>query len=364
MEIVRKQELEQLLHAIRNNPYGKYLILGIAGSGKSFLLNILGKAIEDRGIDIDYGIGNFLTATNRGLMKQYPARNTVHLIDGLDKRYNAKSIIERIKNTKECYVCTSQKDIFDIKFDYKVRLESLTNEQALLLIIDYLKMFGNDNQNIAEEIFVDIKNKNIIPSVIWRTVLSRLKSKDKDRYFLDLAANTNQLYTYGKGISISYPKIIIPEHSNIIVSGEIKNDINVITRSLIDEVANNPEILYKITPYQFEKLVCELFERNGYNVQLTKRTRDGGKDLIILNSSLLGNLVIYAECKKYAPKHPVNIGLVKELYGTVEADRATAGIMVTTSYFSRDARRFQEKIKGRMNFIDYAELISQISECN
>lgn len=107
-----------------------------------------------------------------------------------------------------------------------------------------------------------------------------------------------------------------------------------------------------------------MFERNGYNVQLTKRTRDGGKDLIILNSSLLGNLVIYAECKKYAPKHPVNIGLVKELYGTVEADRATAGIMVTTSYFSRDARRFQEKIKGRMNFIDYAELISQISECN
>lgn len=149
-----------------------------------------------------------------------------------------------------------------------------------------------------------------------------------------------------------------------IVMYEIKNAINVITRSLLDKVANNPEILYQITPYQFEKLVCGLFERNGYDVQLTKRTRDGGKDFTILNNSLPGNLIIYAECKKYAPKHLGNIGLVKELCGTVEADRVTAGIMVTTFYFSRDARRFRKKIKGRMNFIDYAELIRQISECN
>ena len=91
-----------------------------------------------------------------------------------------------------------------------------------------------------------------------------------------------------------------------------------------DKVALRPEILQEITPRQFEELVCELFERKGYNVQLTKQTRDGGKDLIVLNNSVLGDLVIYAECKKKAPKHPVNVGLVRQLYGTVEADRVTA----------------------------------------
>lgn len=40
-----------------------------------------------------------------------------------------------------------------------------------------------------------------------------------------------------------------------IVLCEIKNDINVITCYLLDKVPNNPEILYKITQYQFEKLV-------------------------------------------------------------------------------------------------------------
>lgn len=74
--------------------------------------------------------------------------------------------------------------------------------------------------------------------------------------------------------------------------------------------------------------------------------------------------MIYAECKRYSQKHPVNVGLVRELYGTIEADKATAGIMVTTSYFSKDARKFQGKINGRMNFIDYSELIRQILECS
>ena len=86
-----------------------------------------------------------------------------------------------------------------------------------------------------------------------------------------------------------------------------------------------------------------MLQREGNRVQLTKQTRDGGKALIILNNSSLGDFVIYAECKKRAPKYPVNVGLVRELYGTVNADNATAGIMVTTSYFSRDARRYQKK---------------------
>lgn len=50
-------------------------------------------------------------------------------------------------------------------------------------------------------------------------------------------------------------------------------------------------------------------------------------------------------------------------YGTVEADRVTAGIMVTNSYFSKDARRFQQTIKSRMNLMDYSELMKQIMDC-
>ncbi len=37
--------------------------------------------------------------------------------------------------------------------------------------------------------------------------------------------------------------------------------------------------------------------------------------------------------------------------------------MVTTSYFSRDARKNQEKIKSRMSLIDYTELMKRIMAC-
>ena len=42
MEIIRRDELQELLDVVRMKPYGKILITGAAGSGKTFLLNIIG----------------------------------------------------------------------------------------------------------------------------------------------------------------------------------------------------------------------------------------------------------------------------------------------------------------------------------
>lgn len=36
MTIIRKNELQKLLGVVNANPYGKFLISGIAGSGKIF----------------------------------------------------------------------------------------------------------------------------------------------------------------------------------------------------------------------------------------------------------------------------------------------------------------------------------------
>lgn len=49
MEIIRRDELQELLDVVRVNPYGKFLITGISGSGKTFLLNIIGKILEEQG---------------------------------------------------------------------------------------------------------------------------------------------------------------------------------------------------------------------------------------------------------------------------------------------------------------------------
>ena len=362
MEILRRDELQELLDVVRMNPYGKFLITGVSGSGKTFLLNIIGKILEEQGKEIWYEILSFSQMGNKIWKHPSEYEDVICLVDGLDEKHRYKQITEHIKNGRGCYICTARENKFDIKFDYEIKLKPLTDNQILLFVSDYLGT-RISSENIVEDIIKGLDKQNLMPRMIAEKLHTKLKGEGLNEYFLDFEKDIHQLYTYKGGVSLQHPEIVVPERKIIRVPDELKNDIKVVTHSLVDKVALRPEILQEITPRQFEELVCELFERKGYNVQLTKQTRDGGKDLIVLNNSMLGDLVIYAECKKKVPKHPVNVGLVRHLYGTVEADRVTAGIMITNSYFSEDARRFQQTIKSRMNLIDYSELMKQIMDC-
>jgi deoxyadenosine/deoxycytidine kinase len=136
----------------------------------------------------------------------------------------------------------------------------------------------------------------------------------------------------------------------------ITSDIRIVNKSILDRIRLRPEDMHHLRSRQFEELVAELMEKQGYNVDLTKATHDGGKDLIIARQADVGNFIYYIECKRYAPANPVGVKLVRELAGTIYADRVTAGIMVTSSYFSPDAIEFSEKIKNQMSLIDFIKL--------
>lgn len=137
---------------------------------------------------------------------------------------------------------------------------------------------------------------------------------------------------------------------------QITSDIRVVNKSILDKIRLRPEDMHQLHPRQFEEMVAELMEKRGYSVDLTKATRDGGKDLIVAHQADIGNFIYYVECKRYSPSNPVGVNLVRELAGTISVDRVTAGIMVTSSYFSPDAIEFSEKIKNQMSLIDFIKL--------
>jgi len=144
----------------------------------------------------------------------------------------------------------------------------------------------------------------------------------------------------------------------------VASDIRVVNGKLLEAIQRNHEAIFDLTPRQFEEFVAELMEKRGYRVDLTKATRDGGKDLIIANHADIGNFIFYVECKKYSPTNPVGVNLVRELAGTVLADRVTAGIMVTSSYFSPDAINYSNQLKHQLSLIDYLKLKDWIHECD
>jgi restriction system protein len=99
--------------------------------------------------------------------------------------------------------------------------------------------------------------------------------------------------------------------------------------------------LLRLSPTDFERRVAELLRQMGFRVELTKASGDGGVDIVALSSSPITGGRYLVQCKRFGPKLPVGSPVVREFYGALQADRkAVKGILITTSYFTPDAKRF------------------------
>jgi hypothetical protein len=137
---------------------------------------------------------------------------------------------------------------------------------------------------------------------------------------------------------------------NIIVSSESYwND-------LIRHFANNPSELQKVDDRKFEELIAELLSREGLDVTLTPKSKDGGRDILAYYSTDIAENLYLVECKRYSLNNPVGVKIIRELYGVVEAERATAGLVVTTSRFTKGALKFRETVRHRIKLKEYNQL--------
>lgn len=169
-------------------------------------------------------------------------------------------------------------------------------------------------------------------------------------------------------IKQSDSKIVSQIYSESDVECSDENSPLIILSPINDRVlkylAENPIAWYQLQDNDFELAIAEIYHKLGYNVERTKSTRDGGKDIIIRKPEVLGDFIYYVECKKYAPNRPVGVGIVRNLVGTVNTDRVNGGILATTSFFTRDARKFvlDNKLDYQIKMHDY-NMIQQLLNC-
>lgn len=112
---------------------------------------------------------------------------------------------------------------------------------------------------------------------------------------------------------------------------------------------NHPEKLYELTPRKFEELVADIFKDLGFDVELTKATRDGGRDIIARIKNGVVDFLTYIECKKYSSSNKVGVDIIRKVQGVHYTKNANKSIIVTTSFFTKDAR---EEAKIRENILD------------
>lgn len=134
--------------------------------------------------------------------------------------------------------------------------------------------------------------------------------------------------------------------------------------ALLRDLGRQPELVHSIDPRKFEELVAELLNRSGLIARITPATRDGGRDILAFHETAVGSHLYLVECKRYRPDRPVAVSLVRQLYGVVTQERATAGLLVTTSHFTTDALRFRETIRNQLTLKDYHQLAAWIRKCS
>lgn len=148
----------------------------------------------------------------------------------------------------------------------------------------------------------------------------------------------------------------IPIEANQDFAPDVRQKVIVVENNLLADLKRRPEDLHRLSPQQFEELVAEIIRDRGFHVQLTNQTRDGGKDIIASIDSELGKLLILIEAKKYRPDRPIGVELVRNLYGVICDAQANSGVLVTTSYFTKDAQEFRNRHNYQLQLRDFKDL--------
>lgn len=165
---------------------------------------------------------------------------------------------------------------------------------------------------------------------------------------------------HGEGVGTSIATILGPDGVPIAPGDAGMHEVEVtakgVSDALIRELARNPELMYDLSPRRFEELVAELYARSGFEVELTQASKDGGVDIYAFQKAPFGSFLTIVDCKRYRADRPVQVGLIRQLHGTVIATDASVGVIATTSFFTTGAKQYQAERRHRLALQDFVSL--------
>lgn len=112
---------------------------------------------------------------------------------------------------------------------------------------------------------------------------------------------------------------------------------------------------YKNKPTDFEVYVADLYYVLGYQTQVTPKSNDGGKDVILKK----GGRTFYAEVKLYRTSNLISREKIQKLHSAVIDGRVDGGIFVTTSDFTNKAVEYA--LRNKIELVNGERLADLIS---
>lgn len=127
--------------------------------------------------------------------------------------------------------------------------------------------------------------------------------------------------------------------------------------SLLRQLQKGRAALDCLSWREFEKLIATLLEKDGYQVELMRGSKDGGVDVVaIKNLGPHGFFKALWQAKKQDVRNRVGISVVRELADTRNEFGASKGIIVTSSYLTRGALDRIDRNKFLLGKVDRDDL--------
>lgn len=98
--------------------------------------------------------------------------------------------------------------------------------------------------------------------------------------------------------------------------------------------------LMELTPGEFESLITNLFEKMGLETRMTQASRDGGVDCVAFDPRPIFGGKVVIQAKRY--KNTVGVSAVRDLFGTMQNEGASKGILVSTSGYGKASFEFAD----------------------
>lgn len=120
------------------------------------------------------------------------------------------------------------------------------------------------------------------------------------------------------------------------------------------------EVFKEIAPLDFEKLIYNLYDSLGYKVEITKKSYDGGIDIIANKEKVSKKECLLIQCKRPETRN-IKVNEVRDLYGVIHDQKATKGVLVCSTDFTSEAKKFATNNKS-LELITSDQLIVLLNE--
>jgi hypothetical protein len=128
--------------------------------------------------------------------------------------------------------------------------------------------------------------------------------------------------------------------------------LETIDPALYRALMEHPELLRSLDWRVFERLLADLLERSGYEVELQRGTKDGGVDVFaIKRSGVFGPERYLLQAKRW--QHGVGVEPVRQLAFLHAHHRMTKSCLATTSRFTKGAWELASQYQWQLELRDY-----------